>query len=203
MIKLIAFIAMLTDHYGVIYHESSVEIFRMIGRLSFPLFAWGIANGAVHTKNLNMYLIRLLTVALVSQIPYHYLFKNSYVNVCFTLFFGLLAVAVYKSKKHIIFKLLILILIMFTADLFNFEYGIYGICSILIFFIFKDRLISAFLLQLLIIFSFQYIYFYHPIQYIAPFSILFILLFRKYDFKLNRTFQYLFYPAHLTLFLCL
>lgn len=192
---------MVTDHYGIIYHRNSIEIFRIIGRLSFPLFAWGIANGLVHTKNLKKYMIRLLAVALISQIPYHYLFKNNYINVCFTLLFGLLAITVYRSKCHIIFKLLMLILIMLTADLLNFEYGIYGISVILIFYIFKDRLTFAFLLHLLIIVPFQYIYFYHPIQYIAPFSILIILVIRKYDFKLNRTFQYLFYPAHLTLFL--
>lgn len=77
IIKIIALIAMLLDHIGVILVESwglfpSVvfSALREIGRVSFPLFAFTIANGWVYTKNKERYFGRMLLFAIISQIPY-------------------------------------------------------------------------------------------------------------------------------------
>ena len=40
---------------------------RLIGRLAFPLFAYGIAAGAVYTKDGTKYLSRIVLLALISQ----------------------------------------------------------------------------------------------------------------------------------------
>lgn len=47
---------MLLDHLGTIYFPDLI-IFKIIGRLSFPLFAWGIAIGAERTKNMALRLL--------------------------------------------------------------------------------------------------------------------------------------------------
>ena len=44
MLKLIACLTMIIDHIGVIFFPSML-IFRIIGRLSMPLFAYSLAKG--------------------------------------------------------------------------------------------------------------------------------------------------------------
>src|SRR5258705_144389 len=102
-IKVIAIVAMIIDHMGLFFFPQYF-IFRIIGRLAFPLFAWLIANGAYHTHNIGKYLQRLYLFALISQIPF--LFANrlidphfSDLNVLCTLFFGLLAIAFIRRTR--------------------------------------------------------------------------------------------------------
>ncbi|MGG4550707.1 TraX family protein, partial [Paenibacillus humicus] len=97
MIKIIAMLTMLIDHVGVVFFPNQI-IFTIIGRLAFPLFCYGIANGFITTGNFNNYLLRLSMLAVISQIPYYFLFKNHYLNVCFTLAFGLLIIKLGLSR---------------------------------------------------------------------------------------------------------
>lgn len=107
-LKIIASIFMLIDHVGAIFDKP--EIFRLIGRSVFPIFAYMIAQGCKHTKNINKYLLRLGVFALISEIPFdlafhHYFdspfevnyFRNT--NVFYTLFLGASCVAVYEKLK--------------------------------------------------------------------------------------------------------
>ena len=66
-IKLIAIITMLIDHIGLSYGYISNQLdpnlymmLRTIGRIAFPIFAFGIVNGMKYTKNKEYYLIRPL-----------------------------------------------------------------------------------------------------------------------------------------------
>ena len=54
-IKLLAYITMLLDHVGYMTYDTPL---RMIGRLSFPLFCFMMAEGARHTSNLYKYMTR-------------------------------------------------------------------------------------------------------------------------------------------------
>ena len=66
LIKLIACICMFIDHAGKMLFPQ-VPVMRQIGRLAFPLFAYGIAVGAVYTRNPTKYLSRIALLALISQ----------------------------------------------------------------------------------------------------------------------------------------
>src|SRR3989344_960795 len=95
-IKLIAIITMVIDHVGL-YFFPDLLILRIIGRLSFPLFAWLIANGVHYSHNAKAYLTRIFLFALLSQLPY--LLVNRQIdprfaglNIFFTLFLGLCAI---------------------------------------------------------------------------------------------------------------
>ncbi|MBO7736222.1 MAG: hypothetical protein J6S22_00120, partial [Clostridia bacterium] len=55
-IKILAAIAMVVDHVGLLFFPFN-PIFRMIGRLAFPLFAYMIAEGCKYTKNKWKYLL--------------------------------------------------------------------------------------------------------------------------------------------------
>ena len=56
-LKIIAAVAMLIDHVGIMFFPT-VAIYRIIGRLSFPIFAFMIVEGYFHTKNLKKYVLR-------------------------------------------------------------------------------------------------------------------------------------------------
>ena len=50
LIKLVAVLTMVVDHTGVIFFPGVLWL-RVIGRIAFPLFCWGIVIGAERTRD--------------------------------------------------------------------------------------------------------------------------------------------------------
>lgn len=72
MIRIAAILTMLVDHIGACFFPNQLWL-RAIGRISIPLFAYGIAKGygySVEHGTFPNYLMRLLIFTLVSQPPY-------------------------------------------------------------------------------------------------------------------------------------
>lgn len=201
MIRIIAFITMLIDHIARIYFPDNL-ILSIIGRLSFPLFAWGIAMGYTRTINYKKYIIRLLILAVISQLPYSLLFKNNYINICFTLLTGIVAIKIYNTKISEWVKWIGIITLLIISQVGGFEYGMYGVLTIFIFYLFGNKdyiIVLQGVLTLLSIIIFKY----EALQLFSVFSTLLILFLSKQDFKLNRLLQYGFYPVHLIVILLL
>jgi hypothetical protein len=216
IIKVIALSTMFIDHAGL-YFLPDLWFLRIMGRLSFILFAWLIANGARNTKDIKKYLLRLVILGVVSQYPFYLLSTISYVsniglNIGFTLSLGLIMIMVYKSSSSKYLKLFYSICILFMAALLNVDYGLAGILSILLFYVYIDRFDLILITQTSI-----YILFYtipvlyklayvssiiYPqdimkiIQPIALISLVFIYFYnKKPGFKDGYIF-YLVYPVH-------
>ena len=68
-LKLIALVTMTIDHMGMILFPR-YGIFRIVGRLAFPIYAYMIAEGCRHTRSMAKYLGSLATVAAVCQLVY-------------------------------------------------------------------------------------------------------------------------------------
>ena len=66
MIELVAVVSMIIDHVGFVFFPEMI-IFQIIGRLSFPLYAYLIALGYSRTKNSIIYFFRVLVLAIVSR----------------------------------------------------------------------------------------------------------------------------------------
>ena len=88
LIKLIACITMLIDHTGFVFEEPLAAIdpvlpiaFRMIGRLAFPLFAFGVAEGAVRTSSPKKYLLRMFLFMLIAQVPFMLMTGTQYQGI--------------------------------------------------------------------------------------------------------------------------
>lgn len=201
---------MIVDHVGVFFFPEELT-FRIIGRLSFPLFAWLIANGARHTKDIKAYLKRLFLFAVISQIPYHLAFglvRDSYVglNIGFTLFLGILGIKLVSSKKGEGLKIAGVALLAVLAQILGSDYGAAGVLSIIFFYIFYDNFKLLILSQIFVYTIVWYatepikmggIFRASPIQPIALFSLALISL---YNGKLGPKCKYLFYlvyPLHL------
>lgn len=195
MLRIIALSTMVIDHVGLIFFPQYI-IFRIIGRLAFPLFAWGIARGYLHTRNVTKYGERLLFLALISQPIFYFAISSDYLNICFTLLFGLISIYAFDKSKSWFLKIFFPILLAVLAQVLGMEYGAYGVLLILFFFIFKKwpYLVLA---QFTLIFLFILIEPKQILNIFAVFSVFLIIFLEKYNFKINRLLQYFFYPVHL------
>lgn len=219
VLKLIACITMFIDHIGYVVFNGESSFFNYIGRLSFPIFAFQISEGYLHTRNIKKYIIRLLTFAVISQIPFmlfHSILSDEFaINVIFTLLFGLLSIIVY-DKCHKLLGILAVIVLGIIAQYAKFDYGFYGVFITFLFYVFsKNKLLLAagFIISTIINYSykiFQYNKFgievvkmafsyYLPFLICTLFSIILILIYNKKKGPNTKYLLYLFYPLHLLL----
>lgn len=81
-LKIIAFVLMTFDHIGAFMEFANMagpvsEVFRIIGRIAFPLFIFMLVEGVRHTRNYGKYALRLGIIAvsvLIAQIILFYVF---------------------------------------------------------------------------------------------------------------------------------
>lgn len=131
-LKIVAMITMLIDHIGAIFFPGVTEL-RVIGRIAFPLFCWGVATGSVYTKSLPKYALRLLVGGLIAQPFYMLALRHSIHewNVMATLLLGLLAIIGIQKRQwysHIWAPLLCLCL----AAIQQMDYGWRGVLLIIL-----------------------------------------------------------------------
>lgn len=138
-LKMIAIICMVIDHVGYIFFPS-VQAFRAIGRIAFPIFCFLIVEGFYHTRNHLNYLIRLMIFAVLSEIPFDLAFHGAlfdwqYQNVFITLALGLLAIfCLEETNAHRRF-VIPLILIWIIAYFIHCDYGAGGVILICMFYL--------------------------------------------------------------------
>ncbi len=223
-LKIIAIISMFIDHLGYAWFKRTTGM-NLIGRLAFPIFAFQISEGYIHTNNLKKYFLRLFIFALISQIPF-LLFRSTFttefsLNIFFTLFFGLFTIFLYDKLtnnsfslmknikidaffKHF-FAILCLLIIGILAEVAKFDYGFYGILIIFTFYVFRNIkilmyisfIIASIIRYFLLIYTNSYTNFN---IFLMIFSILPLIFINIYNGKQGRKikyFIYAFYPIHL------
>lgn len=79
-LKLIAMVAMLADHIGVVLLPQ-YPILRIIGRLAFPIFAYMIAEGCTYTRKKSSYLGKIALLAVGCQVVYTVVAGSLYQSV--------------------------------------------------------------------------------------------------------------------------
>ena len=123
ILKWIAVAAMCIDHLAVVVLKGYVNIkladipqeqlrtwelfydwMRNVGRMAFPLFAFMLVEGFYHSKNRKKYGMRLLILALLSEIPYDLAINRAFwsmtrQNTVFTLLLGFL-VLLFVERLH-------------------------------------------------------------------------------------------------------
>ncbi|MGH4138191.1 TraX family protein [Clostridium sp.] len=168
MLKIIACALMLIDHMGAALFPEAT-ILRMIGRLSFPIFAYLIAVGYTKTNSFHKYLQRLLIFAGISQIPFSLAFSESisvhsfpdflrffvgspspHLNIFFTLAVGLIAIRVWDKGESRFGKIIAILALGIVAQTFSTDYGIYGVAMILAFYVFRDSKMKTVISQTIV-----------------------------------------------------
>ena len=121
MIKLIAFITMVIDHSAIFFFPEHELIMRSLGALSFPLFAYFITQGLKNTKDLQLYIISLITCACVTQPLFNLLFPDLHrLNDLYTLLFGLIILVLYERYGVQAFYLTLLLVLANVVSIYIF-----------------------------------------------------------------------------------
>jgi len=197
MFETIAMLTMFIDHLGAAYFPDQIW-FRIIGRISMPLYTFGIVQGYKYTNSFNKYFLRLVVIALVSQPFYAQLFHTQSLNMVFTLLVCLIMLKYYDQPKSMV-KYLIIPLAAFVLEAISFDYGFYAFLLTLIYHLGKDFVWRHNLLNIAYAFINN-----GPLQL---FSFLPSMLLAKFDNRPLRgnvrNFYRSFYPLHLALLLLL
>lgn len=111
VLKIIAYATMFIDHLAAVLGKFYPKVFKLglgesmtmtehyliyrsIGRVAFPIFAFQLVEGAKYTKCRWKYALRVAIVALISEIPFDLALRGAWMdfsgqNVYFTLLLSL------------------------------------------------------------------------------------------------------------------
>jgi len=222
ILKIIACATMFIGHLPFVFPNSDLSGgMYCVGRIAFPIFAFLISEGYIHTKNFSKYLTRLLVFAVISQPFAQLLFlgtiKVLYFNIFFTLAIGLISIRIIDkfNNKFISYGLVLVLSIL--AELLGVDFGFVGVLLIVSFYVLKSRRIFSCLVQILlfivlylekcthIVFTLSNIRF---VLFQLMFSVIALLFPYLYNGQLGKNTKhtklafYCFYPVHLAI-LCL
>lgn len=160
LLRLIACVCMFIDHAGKMLFPQLTWM-RLVGRLAFPLFAYGIAVGAAMTKHPQPYITRVAALALVSQplyavalghtnnamyaVPFaqhplralytFYIKSWETPSILLPLLLGLLLLLCIRERKYIPALLIYVLCERFSGSL---DYGVGGIRLMILFYLFLE-----------------------------------------------------------------
>ena len=209
-LKIIACVTMLIDHIGAVFIPGYT--LRIIGRISFPIYCFLLAEGVHHTRDPRRYGMRLFVSMILSEFAFDLAFFGRLTwlsqSVMVTLLLGFLALATAEKCARLPLKVLSVIPFALLAELMRTDYGWYGVCLIALFGLTRELPFRQ-LIQLLgmgLIFAGMASLkisigpFLLPIQMFGLLAMIPICLYsgRKHSgSKLIRRGFYLFYPVHL------
>ncbi len=161
-LKYLAFISMLIDHVnnalitpmldgeGFLLHLSN--IFSVLGRIAFPIFAFFIVEGFLKTSSRKKYLITLLIFGIISEVPFDMFTSRSFFdphwnNMMFTLALCLITIWIIDSLKEKIDNkilwyagsIIIVAIFGFSAMKLSLDYDYHAIVVAYLFYIFYDK----------------------------------------------------------------
>lgn len=218
ILKIFGCIAMFIDHLGFLVFPN-IQILRIIGRLSYPIFAFMLAEGCFYTKNRFRHFYVISLFGIVFQIVYYLVMEYIDLSIFIIFSFSILliylfdyAIKILNDKKYFIGGLLILsfilsICLLYYIDTryyyFDYSYGIMGILTPVIIYIFRKYITENIILLVLVTIGSLLLLTIHQGNLINLYLItgaLFLLLYNGKKGKVNlKYFFYLFYPAHIVI----
>lgn len=208
-LKIIALISMTIDHMGLMLFPDC-EWMRMVGRVSFPIFTFMIAEGCRYTHNRTRYLLRIAIMGIVMQLVLFLATGSLYQSVFISFALAIILIyAIDKAKEEkrtrywisaelyllvVIFLCLGLPVILHQTD-YGIDYSIVGILIPVVCYFVEDRKIRIVVFALgLVALS----VFYGGVQW---FCLLAIPLIGMYNYRRGRyglkNLFYFYYPLHL------
>ncbi len=167
-LKYIALLTMIIDHtdktvlfqYTVMDHPPAAAIwlsnvFGVLGRIAFPIFAFLLVEGFYHTRNKAKYLRNMLVFAVISEIPFNMytggeFFVTWHQNIFFTLAIGLcviwgIEILKEKTDKWMFLAVGVVLAGCLVATLGQTDYSYQGILVISLFYLFRDNMFKSFI----------------------------------------------------------
>ena len=216
-LKIIAMVSMLLDHIGVWFFPD-VDIFRILGRIAFPIFAYMIAEGCRYTKNRAKYLGMIAGMGILFQVVFFVAMESLYQGILVT--FSLAIITIYSidgilhAKKlwgrlaalaglaFVVAFVVILPHVLSGTD-FDIDYGVWGILLPVAVYFLPSRVWRVIgIAALLVARAIHYTAFPDgSLGLLQWFSLITIPLLALYNGERGRAKMkyvfYIFYPAHL------
>lgn len=210
-LKYIAFLSMLIDHTNkaLIYPNLNggrlntvSDIFDIIGRIAFPIFAFLLVEGFFKTRSRAKYLATLLVFGVISEVSFDLFttkqfFEPNWNNIMFTLALVLVTIwmiDVLKKKMEKFPKILwfllsfvILAVMCLIAAILSLDYDYHAILIGYFYYIFHGRELIAI--------PFNFLSMYKEPWALLGFGL--VLTYNGERGKQNKLINYLFYPVHL------
>ena len=214
-LHIIAMIFMLCDHMWATILD--YEWLTCIGRIAFPIFAFLITEGYIHTSNINKYIKRMMIFAIITEIPFNLMVSASPIypfhqNVLWTFVISLLTLKYlnFDDVKNSFKSILIILLAIIIATVTMCDYFGAGVMMVVGFYIFRKskllQLLMMIYVNMILIQGYSYpidiagYTYYFPQQGFAVLSLIFIWLYngkQGYHAKWFKIFCYAFYPLHM------
>lgn len=221
-LKLLAAAFMVCDHVAFFLLPLGVahDVLRGIGRLSYPMFAYFIAEGCAHTRNHVRYLITMAGCAIIAEIVFAIVnstgaIKVDYMSIFTTFSIAVLCVYLYEQIKRFaavdnkiaasgcLVALAVVVIFAYYLDTYlrHIEYGFMGMLMIFVIYILPGKIgklvgYAAGCLGLVLHSALG------ALQYFGLCSVPLIALYNGKRGKLRmKYFFYVFYPAHVGLIL--
>lgn len=162
-LKLLAIFSMLVDHIGLFVlrnDEAFLQVLctigsreitpyflmRVFGRLAFPIFAFLVVEGFVHTRDRLKYGRNLLLFAFISELPWNLIHAGTWhypgQNVFFTLFLGYIGLCCLSYwNEESVKKGIGLLLLLAVSFKLHADYGYRGFAFILMLYALRDSLL--------------------------------------------------------------
>ena len=207
-LKLIAAVAMLLDHAGILLFPH-ITVFRILGRLAYPIFAYMIAEGCHYTRNKLRYFLMLFGLGAGCQLVYYFFSGDTYLNILLTFSCSVLLIyllqALYRAQDwQRRFWLSMLFAVAFSGvygltRFLSLDYGFWGIMTPVFVSLAHVRKWPRWAEMLLLGAGLLYLAAdLGGIQHYALLSIPILLLYSGKRGKANmKYFFYIFYPIHL------
>lgn len=209
-LKYIAFASMLMDHVNkaLIYPylgnsdmlDAISDLFEILGRIAFPLFAFFLVEGYFHTHSRWKYLRNLLLFGVISEIPFDLFATAQYVNVysnniMFTLAMMLVMIWVIDAlKQRIAHRALWYLLsvpivagMCLLSMVTGVDYEYHALLTAYFLYLFHGRTLAAI--------PFSFISLYKEPWLLLGFGL--TLTYNGERGRQYKLFNYLFYPVHL------
>lgn len=130
---------MFIDHFAIMFFPN-VKVLRIIGRISFPIFAFMIAEGCKYTKNKLRYFAMIFAMGVIFQIVYYVVEQSLYMCIFITFSTSILMIYALAFFKKQLFKgksvsLIALALLLFASTVLatyflnkvlRIDYGFWG-----------------------------------------------------------------------------
>ena len=221
-LKIIAAVSMVLDHVGIMFFPKII-VFRILGRLAFPIFAFMIAEGCRYTRSRLRYFGGIFALALLCQTVYFFAMRSTDLCILVTFSLSILVAFALQDFKASLFNkaapaakkllsgallLALLALVWIISRVAVLDYGFWG-CMCPVFAALLQpwgekspnwsrdpRLHTLMMCLPLVMLTLQMQW----VQHYCFASILLLLLYRGKRGQLNmKYFFYIFYPAHLAL----
>lgn len=225
VLKIIAAVTMLIDHIGVILFPS-VTFLRIIGRLSFPIYAFMISEGCTHTKNKLRYFLNIFSLGVVCQIAVNLQKENVKMGILITFSVSILTIYALQYMKNTLFLkkstsikkyisvcifIFVIVGVYFLNKYVRIDYGFWGCLTPLFASVFKQDKKTDFLVfeklnnkyLHLVCLSIGLLLLAIKLKGIQCYSLFAILILLFYSGKRGnlkmKYFFYVFYPLHLVI----